>query len=374
MTIYISPFTLLIMLTVVVVFLIPVWLYFTRRSNSMDFLQQRWESYKALYINLPLPVVFLDPEGCVTLWNAAAEKVFGWSEQEVIGHFLPIVSDAYKAEFQVLKERLLKEKTLVGAEIRRTTKNGSDIDLNLSAVLLFDKVDNIIGSIHVYQDITSRKKTEALVREGEFTYRELFLEVERQARELLLLDRVRAVLASELDLKPLFHKVVEAVADTYGYSQVSLYWREGDESVLQHQVGYSNVLERVPIDKGVSGRVYRTGKPILLEDVSQDPDFLCAIERLVSEICIPLVDQGNVVGFFNIESTNTVKLTEADLRLLSALTQDINVAIERTRLHGEVRESEAAFRSLFDRAPIGMDIVSMDGHYLRVNSAYCDIL
>src|SRR5262249_45017486 len=196
---------------------------------------------------------------------------------------------------------------------------------------------NVVSLIHIYENITKRKDMDKAAQESEFIYRELFLEVQRQAQELSLLDKVRTVLSSELELKTLFRNVVEAVAENYGYTQVSLYWREGDVSVLQHQVGYSHVLDRVPITAGVGSRVYQTGEPVLVADVSQDPDFLGAIEGLVSEVCVPLLDQGKVVGFFNIESTNSVALTLADLVLMTALSQHINVAIERARLYTELR-------------------------------------
>src|SRR5262249_29552648 len=137
---------------------------------------------------------------------------------------------------------------------------------------------------------------------------------------------------------------------------------------------YTKVIDRVPIDKGISGRVYRYREPILVEDVSKDPDFLDAMSGLVSEVCVPLFDQGMVVGFFNVESSDGVRLTTSDLRPMTGLSQQMNIAIERARLYTELRESEELFRTLFDHAPIGMVIIALDGRYLRVNTAYCNII
>src|SRR5207237_7004746 len=112
----------------------------------------------------------------------------------------------------------------------------------------------------------------------------------------------------------------------FGYTQVSLYVLEGDVLVCQHQVGYAQVIERLPITLGVNGRVVRTATPALVPDVRQDPAFIASMEGILSEVCVPLLDQGVVVGTLNVESTNRV-LNETDLRLILALSEHVNIAI-----------------------------------------------
>ncbi|NJN94504.1 MAG: GAF domain-containing protein [Anaerolineales bacterium] len=184
------------------------------------------------------------------------------------------------------------------------------------------------------------------LQESEQSYKKLFAIERRQAQELYLLEQVRAALAAELDLPAILRTIVETIAKTFGYTQVSIYLLEGGVSVLQHQVGYHRVLDRIPITEGISGQVVRTGQPILVKDVRIHPDFLGAIEGLNSEICVPLFDQGQVVGFFNIESSQEVTLDEADLRLMIALSEQINLAIGRARLYNEAKESAERFRQL----------------------------
>ncbi len=168
----------------------------------------------------------------------------------------------------------------------------------------------------------------------------------RQSGDLALLHQVRTALAQELDLWSVFYTVVEAIAKTYGYSQVSAYLLEGGVLVLQHGVGYERAIERIPVTEGVSGRAVRTGQPILLEDVRSDSDFIGAIEGITSEICVPLFDEEEVVGFFNVESTNGVRLTQDDLELMVALGEHVSVAVSRAQLYTRVQRSEERFRAM----------------------------
>jgi PAS domain S-box-containing protein len=218
---------------------------------------------------------------------------------------------------------------------------------DFEARLVVSGTDEVLA---VVRDITERKKSEAALKESEESHRQ-------QARELSLLHQVRTALAQELDLPVVFRLVVEAIADTYGYAQVSAYLLDNEELMLQHQVGYEHVIERVHISEGVMGRVARTGQSVLLKDVRDDPAFLGAIEGLVSEVCVPLFDEGGVVGTLNVESTDGIELTEDDLRLISALGEHVEIAIGRAQLYTQVRESEERFRSLVQNASDAISIL-----------------
>ena len=174
------------------------------------------------------------------------------------------------------------------------------------------------------------------------TVGKLLAAAERHAQERDLLDRVRTALERELDLPVLFRAVVKAIADTFGYTQVSLYLLDGDHLVLQQQVGYDQVLERIPVEQGVMGRAARTREPVLLENVRTAPDFLGAIEGIVSEVCVPFCDQGQVMGVLNEESTGGVRLTAADLELMLAVSEYVSIAIGRARRHTKSRPARRA--------------------------------
>ncbi|RIH81775.1 Cyclic di-GMP phosphodiesterase Gmr [Meiothermus luteus] len=147
-------------------------------------------------------------------------------------------------------------------------------------------------------------------------------------RHLELLFKLGWGLSAELDGPGVFRYCVEAIAETFGYNLVSIYLKEGDELVLQHQVGYAEWLERVPIGSGVMARCVRSGKPMLVEDAAQDPDFIYPMPGILSEVAVPLRVDGKTIGVLNVESTAR-RLGPADLELLKLVGRAVGLFLER---------------------------------------------
>lgn len=212
------------------------------------------------------------------------------------------------------------------------------------------------------------QRLEAALRASEDRYQSLLTTAQRQTRHADLLDQVRTTLAREIDLPTIFRTVVEAIAATFGYTHVSLYLLNNDFLILQHEVGYQLKLTNIPINRGVMGRVLRTAQPVLLEDVNTDPDFLPAITGIISEVCVPLYNQGTIVGILNVESTNNIVLTERDLHVMVAISEHINIAIDRAQLYTTARESEERYRQLVELSPATIAVHS-DGLIVYINPA-----
>jgi GAF domain-containing protein len=213
------------------------------------------------------------------------------------------------------------------------------------AVIFADQVAIALENSRLFSDLQSelaeRQRAERALREEEQKYRLLYETAAKQTQELALIGRVRNAMAQALDRKDLIHNVVESIAESFGYTQVSLYLLEGGVLVMQHQVGYETPILHIAFDEGIIGQVARTGLPVFLEDVTTNPNFRAAVGGVISEICIPLFDKKVLVGILNVESTQGVKLTEADFKLLTALSEHIGIALENTRLFSELQNELA---------------------------------
>ncbi|MBD2101871.1 PAS domain S-box protein [Leptolyngbya sp. FACHB-261] len=132
----------------------------TERKQAEESLQETNQTLQALIQACPLAIaVFSLDNGQVKLWNPAAELIFGWSEQEVLGCFLPSVPPDKRQEFLGNLAAIRQGQSLVGIETRRQKKNGLPIELSVWAAPLQD-AEGRCNCVSIVADITERKQAE----------------------------------------------------------------------------------------------------------------------------------------------------------------------------------------------------------------------
>jgi PAS domain S-box-containing protein len=138
-----------------------------QRKRAEEQLRRSRDQLSALIQSSPLAVIALTPEGEVTLWNPAAERIFGWKASEAVGHFAPIVPPEKREEFAALRRRVLRGETILSIEIVRRRQDGSPVQLSLSTAPLRDAQGRVTGIMSLLEDITARKLVERALRESE---------------------------------------------------------------------------------------------------------------------------------------------------------------------------------------------------------------
>jgi signal transduction histidine kinase len=168
---------------------------------------------------------------------------------------------------------------------------------------------------------------------------ERYRQVERRLAELSALQQVAGVVSRNLETQVLLREVVHQIRSVLGYPVVEVYLVEGDELVQRSAL----VVQRgdaikLSMDRGIVGRVARTDQPAFVPDVHQDPDYLEGRPGSRSEIAVPLRKGGVVIGVLNVETADPVGLSEADLRLLTLIADQLSVAIENAALYERLRQ------------------------------------
>ncbi len=112
----------------------------------------------------PRAIFTLDLQEQVKIWNPAAERMFGWTEAEVLDRPNPIISEETVQEYKNIKQSVLQGVTPPSLEVHRHKKDGSPIDLVFSAAPLTDSENKISGMVAVVADITEQKRQAEQVR------------------------------------------------------------------------------------------------------------------------------------------------------------------------------------------------------------------
>ena len=115
----------------------------------------------------PLAIVEVDRNGCVCSWNPAAEKMFGWRAEELMGRPLPTIPDDRRGELRLLLEASAGAGPLQSFETRRLRKDGSMIDVSVWTAPRPGTGGALDGMIGIAADITEQKRTEENLRQSQ---------------------------------------------------------------------------------------------------------------------------------------------------------------------------------------------------------------
>ena len=139
-------------------------------------LRNALQTFESLIETSPLPILSTDRLGLVQIWNRAAEELFGWRREEVLGRPVPFVPEGGEDQAREILAGASEGIVIRNREVRRVRKDGMSIDLALSIAPLRDPRGNVSGSIAILADITERKRREQETEEAAH-FREHFVSI-----------------------------------------------------------------------------------------------------------------------------------------------------------------------------------------------------
>jgi diguanylate cyclase (GGDEF)-like protein len=167
----------------------------------------------------------------------------------------------------------------------------------------------------------------------------------RRARQLAAVESVGRMLARVGPTADTLDQMMGLLEGTFGYKYPSVYVWDGRALQLGAQRNYRFPIQTVTPDKGVVGRIVRTGKPAFLPDARSDPDFLAGDPDVASEIGIPLLAGGELMGILNVETPRDHRLDEDDFSMMQIVGDRLAAALAL----GRERQNLAERAALLDR-------------------------
>jgi PAS domain S-box-containing protein len=123
--------------------------------------RQQEERLQALIDSSPLALVEFDLDTRIRLWNPAAERIFGWTREEMLGRGgLPMAPPSKRAESEELFARVRAGESVNDYETVRQGKDGTPVDVSIAAAPVRDGSGRVFGNMVAYTDITERKAQE----------------------------------------------------------------------------------------------------------------------------------------------------------------------------------------------------------------------
>lgn len=183
----------------------------------------------------------------------------------------------------------------------------------------------------------------------------LFAESERRTRELTLLNEISRAISASLDLDVVMDRAAHALSDQLGYHYVTIYQFDGDQLICRASINDREPGSSWDVSRGLIGRAARSGRALYVANVHNDPEYVNAHEDVISEICVPILREGRVLGVVNVEESRVGALKEDDLALLTVLSDQLAIAASNASLYREALGRERFATRL---GQLGMTITS----------------
>jgi PAS domain S-box-containing protein len=137
----------------------------TAESEERLILEERFrqtsETLRAILDSSPLPIVVTDRHRRVLFWSRAAEQLFGYSVEEVMGQRSPIVPPDQSSEAKALMPRVLAGASIVEQELPSHTKDGRPINVRAHFAPIADETGRILGAISLMEDTSELDRLQA---------------------------------------------------------------------------------------------------------------------------------------------------------------------------------------------------------------------
>jgi len=349
-------------------------------------------------------IVTSDLNGKITSWNQGAERIFGHSEDEVMGNFIPFVPQFLIDAEKEYTEKIKKGETLKGVETLRQKKDGTIIEVSLTLSPIKDAAGEVIGISGISRDISERKRVEK--------------ELVRRNKELSRLFFISSAMRGTLELDRLLRMVLTAVtmSEGLGFNRAILFLVDEKKEVIRGAMGVGpasyeeawqtweklsiekrtlpelmkdietgplrkdSFLDRLSIgmeislkDETILTRAVKEKTAINVPDVKAEPLADAVLIQQLGTFAyavVPLISRDRAIGILWVDNLFTGKvITDEDMKFITGFSNQVASAIESAGLFEQVSRAEAELENIFKSISDMVYITDKDYTIKNINKA-----
>jgi diguanylate cyclase (GGDEF)-like protein/PAS domain S-box-containing protein len=352
------------------------------RQRAETSLRESEEKFRAISTSAQDAIIVMDGDGCIAYWNAAAEQIFGYSRDEVLGRelhallaperFLAAYREGF-GRFKVTGEGPAVGRTLELAALR---KGGVEFPVELSLSSM--RMESRVHAVGIIRDITGRKQAE--------------VGLQRLNRALRTISRCNEVLVHATSEDELLEKMCRTVVEVGQYRSAWVGYAVHDEARSVRPVarfgvddGYLDHAEITWADEargqGPTGAAIRTNTVQANQDFATNPRMAPwrdeALKRgYASSIALPLANESAAFGALTIYAGESGAFDTQEVALLSELASDLAYGIAAMRVRAErdraLKDLQLAAK-VFEESDEGILITDAQRNILAVNRSFTAI-
>jgi PAS domain S-box-containing protein len=317
-------------------------------------------------------VAVTNPQGQVIYLNRAGRKMVGFPDDlDITTTTIPDYHPRWAFE-RVLNEGLpAAMQTGIWSGETALLHRSDEAEIPVSQVIIVHRrADGEVEYLStVMRDISDRKRLEQEIQES----------LARRARQVETSAEVAQEISAAPILAELFRRVVNLVKERFGYYHAHIYTLEQDTLVMQEGAGDAGrhmkaAGHQIPYDaeRSLVARAARSGTPVLVADVTQEPDWLPnpLLPHTKSELAVPVKLRDELLGVLDVQSDRVAGLSDEDEIVLIGLCGQIASAIESTRR----LQAANMFRQFAEESGQGFGWATLDGQVVYMNPTLAHLL
>ena len=237
-------------------------------------------------------------------------------------------------------------------------KDGSTTPVEIIGFITEDDHNNQLGMWAFVRDISERKNNEETLK--------------RQLSEATALHGITSAGSEAKNIDELIQRTTEILQQTLFSDNFGILIFDEQKKTLKPHPSYYGVDDEkkinleFPITTGVAGRAVKNKKPQMVPYVKNDKDYLETNEQARSELAVPILVKGKIFGVINSESYIENYFSEADLKLLITLSNQLAIAIEKIQLDVAEQQHVKELTVLYDTALATSSVLETDSLYKKL--------
>lgn len=335
--------------------------------------------FRFIVENMGQGLIYVDIDDIIRYVNKRFCEIVGYEDSELIGHNSNLLL-VEETDREILNEK--KQLRFKGVSdtymIRNKTKSGQIIWIEISGTSVRDDDGKVIGTLGIVSDVTLKQQKN---------------EIENNQRKILeAVSQCSEKFLKMTDFNATVNEVLKLLGDVSGVDRVCIYENfenNGElftsqimeyvaEGITPHLYSpdfqnisyYKNNLHRWVEFLSAGDAVYGNVK-----DFPEKERIMMESMGLSSVVGIPIFLSGKWWGFLGFDEFNdTREWSEEEIEALKRAASGIGSGLENWLAKNFLKKSEEDFRHLFEYAPTGIIVRTIDGIFMRVNQAFCDIV
>ena len=296
-------------------------------------------------------VILVNQQGIVLDWNAHAETIFGWSRLEIIGrgvHAL-FMTESFTALWDALQRLLLfSEASERHYFLQARHQSGERFTVEVSLQIL---------SLRALEGTSEQMNFCLFVRDVE-QFKDAYIELRKRERRYRILSYFSSSVFGDDSIDAVLWDIAQNCIAELEFEDAVVYWLDGKRGVLIQKAAFGAGKERnetvlnpidIPLGRGIVGAVAVSGIAERIADTSQDARYIVDDAIRFSELTVPIVHKGVVLGVIDSEHSQKNFFTEEDQYILERMAAIAATKIVRIQAEERVKEINERLEHLVEQ-------------------------